>query len=243
LKHSLALNITIKKIVKETNLEKMLYCEKLNYNMKNSILTIIALFIAAQGIAQDIPAINFDQTNDINFYKAISNNTTVGEYVASDNSIFKVGDEIILGAPSNPSGFDTDFKYIQLGKISAGMGALMSMGNVETPMVPESFEGRNAIIDKIKVFHKGNKKKPLYVVLELAEPNGNAFVTLTKRLSVMDTEFALKYGEIINPNAPLNREQAITKLKEAKELLELDMMSQEEYDALKAELTPIIRGN
>jgi len=211
--------------------------------MKNNILLIFAIYIAAQCSAQDISAINFDQTNDINFYKAIKNNTTVGEYIASDKSTFKVGDEIILGAPTNASGFDTDFKYIQLGKISAGMGALMSMGDVETPMVPESFEGRNAIINEIKVFHKGNKKKPLYVVLELVEPNGNAFVTLTKRLSVMDTEFALKYGEIINPNAPLNREQAIAKIKEAKELLEIDMMSQEEFDALKAELTPIIRGN
>ncbi len=64
--------------------------------------------------------------------------------------------------------------------------------------------------------------------------------SLTKRLSVTDTEFALKYGEVINPNAPLNREQAISKLKEAKELLELDMMSQEEYDALKVELTPLL---
>jgi len=119
----------------------------------------------------------------------------------------------------------------------------MSVGNVESPMAPENFEGRSAIINEIKVFHKGNKKKPLYVVLELVEPNGNSFVALTKRLSIMDTEFALKYGEIINPNAPLNKEQAIAKLKEAKELLEIEMMTQEEFDDLKAELTPIIRGN
>jgi len=211
--------------------------------MKNNILTILALCISAQSIAQEIPTITFDQTNDINFYKEISNNTTIGEYIASDKSILKVGDEIILGAPINASGFEPDFKYIQLGKVSAGMGALMSMGNVETPMAPENFEGRSAIIDKIKVFHKGNKKKPLNVILELVEPNGNSFISLTKRLSVTDTEFALKYGEVINPNAPLNREQAISKLKEAKELLELDVMTQEEYDALKVELSPIIKGN
>ncbi len=58
----------------------------------------MALCISAQSIAQEIPSITFDQTNDINFYKEISNNTTIGEYIASDKSILKVGDEIILGA-------------------------------------------------------------------------------------------------------------------------------------------------
>ena len=37
--------------------------------------------------------------------------------------------------------------------------------------------------------------------------------------------------------------QAIAKLKESKELLDLELLSQEEYDEIKIELTPIIRGN
>ena len=41
----------------------------------------------------------------------------------------------------------------------------------------------------------------------------------------------------------MTRAEAIAKLKEAKDLMELDMMSQEEFDALRTELTPIIRGN
>ena len=39
----------------------------------------------------------------------------------------------------------------------------------------------------------------------------------------------------------MNRENAIKKLKEAKDLLELEIITQEEYDKLKAELTPIIK--
>jgi hypothetical protein len=54
------------------------------------------------------------------------------------------------------------------------------------------------------------------------------------------SEFALSSGEVINPNAPLTREQAITKLKEQKDLLDLGMVSQEEFNALRKELTPII---
>jgi hypothetical protein len=58
-----------------------------------------------------------------------------------------------------------------------------------------------------------------------------------------DLSSAIRVGEIINPNAPLNREQAIAKLKEAKDLLELGMMTKEEFDTLRAELSPIIKGN
>ena len=40
----------------------------------------------------------------------------------------------------------------------------------------------------------------------------------------------------------MNRENAIKKLKEAKDLVELGLMTKDEYDKLKAELTPIIKG-
>jgi hypothetical protein len=201
------------------------------------------VLISSIAYAQEIPTLNFEQTNNIDFYLKIKNNTSIGEYIASDGNTFKVGDEITLGAPRKSSGFEDGFEYIQLGKFGGAMGALMSAGNVETPMVPENFEGRRAKISEIRTYHKGNKKKPLYVVLELTEPNGNSFVALTKRISVNETELALKYGEIIPMNAKMSRDAAIKKLKEAKELLELDMMSQEEYDNLKNELAPIIKGN
>jgi uncharacterized membrane protein YqhA len=38
----------------------------------------------------------------------------------------------------------------------------------------------------------------------------------------------------------MTREQAISKLKEAKDLVDLGMMSQAEFDGLKNKLTPII---
>ena len=47
-------------------------------------------------------------------------------------------------------------------------------------------------------------------------------------------------GEIFLKNRKMTREEAIAKLREAKELLDLEMMSQEDYDALRKELSPII---
>ena len=45
------------------------------------------------------------------------------------------------------------------------------------------------------------------------------------------------------PSSMMTRDEAIAKLKESKDLLELDMMSQEEYDELRKKLAPIIKGN
>jgi len=57
---------------------------------------------------------------------------------------------------------------------------------------------------------------------------------------LIDYDTALEVGEIKNPNKKLTKEEAIAKLKEAKELLELGIITQEDYDKLKSEMTPII---
>ena len=41
----------------------------------------------------------------------------------------------------------------------------------------------------------------------------------------------------------MTRADAINKLKEAKELMDIEMMTREELNKLKEELTPIIKGN
>lgn len=40
----------------------------------------------------------------------------------------------------------------------------------------------------------------------------------------------------------MTRSQAIAKLKEANELFDIEMMTREEFDALKKKLSPVIRG-
>jgi hypothetical protein len=73
----------------------------------------------------------------------------------------------------------------------------------------------------------------------LGEINGRAF-GINKYLSVMDSELALESREILLKNRKMTREEAISKLKEAKELMEIEMMSKEEFNKLKKELAPII---
>jgi hypothetical protein len=64
-----------------------------------------------------------------------------------------------------------------------------------------------------------------------------------KRRTIVDLELALSTGEVVNPNQKMTREQAIVKLKESKDLLDLGLLTQEEYDKIKSELTPIIMNN
>ena len=61
-----------------------------------------------------------------------------------------------------------------------------------------------------------------------------------KKLGRANLEDALRDFEIINGDRRLTRKEAIAKLKEAKDLMEIDMMSKEEFVKLKKELAPII---
>ena len=59
--------------------------------------------------------------------------------------------------------------------------------------------------------------------------------------TILNIENALTDMEVVNPNAPITREEAIKKLKESKDLMELDMMTKEEYESLRKKLTPLIK--
>ena len=106
-------------------------------------------------------------------------------------------------------------------------------------MADNSLKNTTVVVNEIKTYHRGSKNKPLYVVMVLGEINGRAF-GINKFLSVMDTELAIESGEVLLKNSKMTREEAIAKLKEAKELMEIDVMSKEEFEQLKKELTPII---
>ena len=51
---------------------------------------------------------------------------------------------------------------------------------------------------------------------------------------------AVEAGEVLPINAALTREQAIAKLKEYKELLDLELITIEKYDSIKSILSPLI---
>ena len=82
---------------------------------------------------------------------------------------------------------------------------------------------------------------PLYVSVFVKEHNvGLSKLLSNSKKTILDIEQALSSGEIINYNPPLSRDSAIQLLKEKKELMDLELISKEEYDVFKNNLKSII---
>lgn len=230
---------------------------------KITTLFVLALFsITSINAQKELDVLTYDNTQDINFFRNIKNNTKVQKYVTVSENIVKIGDTLILGNPTSQetnsrtvggsygsrgrvgaaktrSTTTKTYEFIKMGR-PAGFGSIMTaMGGESQIMASNSFKNTKVIVNEMKAYHRGSKKKPLYIVMVLGEINGRAF-GVNKYLSVMDSELALESGEILLKNRKMTREEAIAKLKEAKELMEIEMMSKDEFDKLKKELAPII---
>lgn len=231
--------------------------------MKKTITFLTVLLLSINMYAQEnLDLLTYSNTQDINFFNSIKNGTQVKEYVTVSKNSVKLGDTLILGTPTSEemstrtysgsygtklrggvaqsrSTSKKTYEFVQMGR-PAGFGSIMSAMNGDAPSMAENgLKNTTVIVNEIKTYHRGSKNKPLYVVMVLGELNGKAF-GINKYLSVMDTELAIESGEILLKNRKMTRDEAIAKLKEAKELMEIDMMSKDDFEALKKELAPII---
>lgn len=233
--------------------------------MKKTFILLSIIFSIIRIHAQEeIDVLTYANTQDINFFSTISNGAQVKEYITTSKNSVKIGDTLILGMPSSQEmstktyagSYGTNlrggiaqsrstskktYEFIQMGR-PAGFGSIMNAMNGDAPiMADNNLKNSTVIVNELKTYHRGSKKKPLYVVMVLGEINGRAF-GINKYLSVMDTELAIESGEILLKNRKMTRDEAIAKLKEAKELMEVDMLSKEEFEGLKKELAPIIKN-
>ena len=163
----------------------------------------------------------------------------------------KVGDTLTIGTAYNKKGRNI------LGDLFSNIATGNIKGTTKEPdYLPHSYNGQKVIIESIYVMHEkynvynplyNRKEMPLYILVYAKRPKvqnvniKNISTALShKRITIVDIEKAFSLGEVINPVKKLNREEAIKKLKEAKDLFELDLMSKSEYEKLRLELTPII---
>lgn len=226
-------------------------------NLKTMKHLIIFLFISFSLVGQKKPIdkLTYAQSQDFNYFKTVRNNTAVNEYISKDGNTFKIGDTLILGQPTSQEQRTTvnstfgyantsttkEFEFVQRG-LPVGFGSILSAMNGQGPEMAEvDLVGEIVKIAEMKATHKGSKKKPLKLIMVIGELNGRAF-GINKFLSVLDTELAYSYGEILLKNRKMSRQEAIAKLKESKELLELDLLTEDEYNKIKNELTLLIKG-
>jgi hypothetical protein len=98
-------------------------------------------------------------------------------------------------------------------------------------MYPSSNSNTIIVIDNLRIF-KPEKGKPASIIIDFRNKRDLNFGEYNKFGNIFNLERAFKTGEIISLNKKLNKYQAITKLKETKKFLELDMISREEFDSI-----------
>mgnify|MGYP001364379557 FL=1 len=209
-----------------------------------------------------IEKLSYEDANNIEFFRDIKNYTRTLSYEFEDGNVIKAGDTIRFGEPSTESsrtrtaaagyGFvggatsntktSKEFEYLTYGKPGGFGNVMLAMGGETPSRVGTNLKGDFAIISELILYHKGSRKKPLKVFAIVGEINGRAF-GMNKYITVNDLDNAWSYGEILMSNVKMTRADAINKLKEAKELMDIEMMTREEFDKLKEELGPIIKGS
>jgi hypothetical protein len=146
-------------------------------------------------------------------YGEVNGNLTYEKYIAKTGSSVSVGDTIKLGKPSG----NDHFLYIQ---------------QCEQYVAPWLAD-RDVVVTQIKSY--GNQKRGYTLFVQF---KGYGLIPV-----FIQYDNALAAGEVLSKNAPLTKQQAIAKLKEAKELLDLNLMTIEKYDSIKASLAPLIIKN
>ena len=137
-------------------------------------------------------------------------------YVSKDGSVYKVGDKIQFGSPSGTNG-----KFVIIQKMDIA-GTVYVVG-------PEAIN-TSAEIKKIRI--TGTSRAGYKANFQTKGMTGvdNYFLNI---------EDAIAVGEI--KSFGMTSDEALAALKKAKDKLDLGLISQEEYDKIKAELTPYIK--
>ena len=136
-------------------------------------------------------------------------------YITSRGEKFSVGQTIKFGTPKRKDQRKYDYVWIK-----QWVGPLL--GTIES-----TWDGSEATIKKIEW------KKQDSLTWVNVHVKGGAW-----NLLIQNFEAAIESGEIIT--SVMSKKTAIDKLKEAKELLDLEIINQDEYDEIKKSLTPFI---
>jgi len=134
-------------------------------------------------------------------------------YISHNGATYNIGDTIVIGTPSKTN----TFAFIQ------GQGLIYAVGEG----APVVISGKRVTIKKFWI--AGTKNSGYQVTVK------------AKGLTdlIIYFESAIKTGEV--ESFGLTSDQALAKLKKAKDKLDLEIITQAEYDKIKAELIKYIK--
>ena len=135
-------------------------------------------------------------------------------YTSKNGEIYNVGDEIEIGKPSGANG-----NYVYISEMDA-MGTIYK--------VKEGIADNKSEIKKIYVRKTRGEFKAAFASTSTGVSKYYYFI-----------EDAIKSGEI--KSSIMSSDEALEKLKKAKDKLDLEIISKEEYEKIKAELVKFIK--
>lgn len=135
----------------------------------------------------------------------------VNTYITESGEAFSVGDTITIG----PSFDEKEYSFIS-----------QNAGTQYLPL-PSTAVGKEVIILKIKIV----LKRPIVIT---TKPENYFY-----RLHILNIDEALSKGEV--KSKVMSSDEALAELKKAKDKLDLGLITQEEFNALRAELAPLIK--
>ena len=205
-------------------------------------LFILAISSFNLSIAQklsEIDTLKYEQMSDKENAKNYKNGMDIKVYIASDKNSYKVGDTIVLGNPTGEgqSAFSKkrNFEYLFYGK-PAGV-LLKGVRKIE-----EQYKDYKLTIEKMQL----NKGLGLenYVFFYVKPLKNSDFTVLDTYITVTMVDNAITKGEIrpLKSTRPMTREEAVELLKKKKEELDLEIITKEEFDKIREQLTPIIKS-
>lgn len=137
-------------------------------------------------------------------------------YVGSDGGVYKVGDRLKIGVPSSNKTFAFIFQ---------GDGII-------TPLEPLPATSSGTETEIKRIYVTGNKRTGFYVTMRTKGVVGVLNYSI-------QFENALSTGEI--KGFGMTSDEALSELKKAKDKLDLGLITQEDFDKIKAELSPFIK--
>ena len=188
--------------------------------MKKLLSTAVLLLMCGVAMAQSgISSISYEDLEDW----SRSKNGYYDAYTAKDGHTYRLEDKVVFGATSHGKTYVYMWEQLNVLHVLA-----------DTPPRPVSgkWAGRTGVIKEIHV--RGTKKSGHDITVVLAVGG------LNSRIAVRPFDLALECQEIISQGK--TKELALKELKEAKDMLDLGLISQADFDAKKEQLKKYILG-
>lgn len=213
-----------------------------------TVFTTILFSVYLTAFAQDsqvLGRITESQAENLEFASQYANYTDFTEIELNDGNIISIGDTVKIGTPatsnqritSSSMGVRSQSTFTTLQFGSPINGAFIAALTGDDGALLSSWAASEMVVERVLVSHtKLSRNSTLNVGLVVKEMNG------PRRVYAYNASRSISLGELELLKRLMTREEAIAKLKESKDLLDLGLLSQEEYDALKEELGKIIKG-